>query len=70
MNLRELKNKIDFLITEYDENTDIMIGINFDPYIDDTIRVTRGKISTQNIIDITKNTDKNIICISNYKMEE
>ena len=52
---------------------DVMIDLNFDPKVDDTIYVTRGKISSQNVIDITKTMDKtgkiNGICISNYKME-
>lgn len=73
MNLGELKNKIDDFYDRYGADMDVMIDLNFDPKVDDTIYVTRGKISSQNVVDITKTTDKtgkaNGICISNYKME-
>ena len=73
MNLGELKNKIDDFYDRYGADIDVMIDLNFDPKVDDTIYVTRGKISSQNIVDITKTMDKtgviNGICISNYKME-
>ena len=73
MNLGEFKNKIDEFYNIYGANMDVMIDLNFDPKIDDTIYTTRGKISTQNIVDITETMDKtgkiNGICISNYKME-
>lgn len=73
MNLGELKNKIDDFYDRYGADMDVMIDLNFDPKVDDTIAVIRGKISSQNIVDITETTDKigkiNGICISNYKME-
>ena len=73
MNLGELKNKIDEFYDRYGADMDVMIDLNFDPKVDDTIAVIRGKISSQNIADITETTDKagkiNGICISNYKME-
>lgn len=73
MNLGELKNKIDDFYDRYGADMDVMIDLNFDPKVDDTIAVIRGKISSQNIADITETTDKagkiNGICISNYKME-
>lgn len=73
MNLGELKSKIDDFYDRYGADIDVMIDLNFDPKVDDTIYVTRGKISSQNVVDITKTTDKtgkiNGICISNYKME-
>lgn len=73
MNLGELKSKIDDFYDRYGADIDIMIDINFNPNIDDTIYVTRGKISTQNIVDIIETKDEtgkiNGICISNYKME-
>ena len=72
MNLEEFKNKIDNLYSRYGD-IEIMIVLNFDPKIDDTIYTTRGKISSQNVVDITKTMDKtgkiDGICISNYKME-
>lgn len=73
MNLGELKNKIDDFYDRYGADMDVMIDLNFDPKVDDTIVVIRGKISSQNVVDITETTDKtgkiNGICISNYKME-
>lgn len=73
MNLGELKNKIDDFYDKFGADMDVMIDLNFDPKVDDTIAVIRGKISSQNIVDITKTMDKtgviNGICISNYKME-
>lgn len=73
MNLGELKNKIDDFYDKFGADMDVMIDLNFDPKVDDTIAVIRGKISSQNIADITEITDKagkiNGICISNYKME-
>lgn len=74
MNLGELKNKIDNFYDKYGADIDVMIDLNFDPRIDYTIAVIRGKISSQNVVEITETTDKtgkiDSICISNYKMGE
>lgn len=74
MNLGELKNKIDEFYNRYGSDMNVMIDLNFDPKVDNTIAVIRGKISSQNVVNITETMNKNNkidgICISNYKMEE
>ena len=73
MNLGELKNKIDDFYDRYGADMNVMIDLNFNPKVDNTIAVIRGKISSQNVVDIAKTMDKtgkiDGICISNYKME-